>query len=138
MTPGEKYVEQHDHRQDPYPGLVGRLFMKGFDTDRSLPLVRYRILVDGEEDAAGEFRCRRSRALATAKALLGGRYQRLGPRLAEVEVRDAGGSLLGSDRQVRSSLNGTPMVLWASQVRRRERFAGTDALVRSLGPPSLA
>ena len=40
-----------------------------FDADKTLPVVRYRILVDREEDAAGEFHCDHVDALGTATSM---------------------------------------------------------------------
>ena len=49
--------DREEHLKDPYPGPFQNPPLLGpdFDADRSLPLVRYGILADGHEDAAGEF-----------------------------------------------------------------------------------
>ncbi len=48
---------REEHLKDPYPGLFQNppLLDPDFDADKSVPLVRYGILADGQEDAAGEF-----------------------------------------------------------------------------------
>ena len=110
-----------------------------FDADKSLPLIRYRILVDGQEDAAGECHCDHIVALGTATSMIhAGRYAPLGKRLAEVEVFDAAGNQLGRDRQVRTRVNGQKTVQLESIAGRAARAEQTEARVRSMGPPSSA
>ena len=133
--------DRKQHLNDPYPGLFQNppLLDPEFDADRSLPLVRYRILVDGLEDAAGEFHCDPIVALGTATSMIhAGRYAPLGKRLAEVEVYDAAGNQLGRDRQVRTRVNGQKTVQWESIAGRAARAEKTAARVRSMGPPSSA
>ena len=106
-----------------------------FDVDKSLPLVRYRILVDGEEDAAGEFHRDHQFALVEATGMINrGRYGRLGKYLGEVEVCDADGNLLGRDKQVRTRVAGQKTVQWQSSVDAVERSYRTAAKVRAMGP----
>ena len=130
--------DRKEHLAHPYPGLLRNPAMLDpeFDADKSLPLVRYRILVDGQEDAAGEFHCDHIVALSTATSMIhGGRYAPLGKRLAEVEVYDAEGNLIGRDRQVRTRVNGQKTVQWESSAGRAERARETLARVRAMGPP---
>ena len=56
---GRDSTDRKEHLKDPYPGLFQNppLLYPEFDVDKSLPLICYRILVDGEQDAAGEFHC---------------------------------------------------------------------------------
>ena len=129
--------DRKEHLKDPYPGLFQNppLLDPEFDVDKSLPLVRYRILVDGEEDAAGEFHCDHIVALGTATTMINrGRYGRLGKYLAEVEVYDAEGNLLGRDRHVRTRVNGQKTVQWESDAGRATRADQTEAKVRAMGP----
>ena len=133
--------DRKEHLTHPYPGLLRNPAMLDpeFDVDKTLPLVRYRILVDGEEDAAGEFHCDHIVALGTATTMIHrGRYVPLGKRLAEVEVYDADGNLLGRDRQVRTRVNGQKTVQWESIAGRAARAEQTEARVRAMGPPSSA
>ena len=134
---GRDRTDRKEHLSDPYPGLFQNppLLDPEFDVDKSLPLVRYRILVDGEEDAAGEFHCHHLVALSTATAMINrGRYGRLGKYLAEVEVYDADGNLLGGDKHVRARSNGQKTVQWQSSVDAVERSYRTAAKVRAMGP----
>ena len=134
---GRDRTDSKEHRSDPYPGLFQNppLLDPEFDADKSLPLVRYRILVDGEEDAAGEFHCDHRFALGDATGMLhAGRYAPLGKRLAE--VYDADGNLLGRDKQVRTRVAGQKTVQWRSSVDRVERSYRTAAKVRAMGPPA--
>ena len=129
--------DRKEHLKDPYPGLFQNppLLDPEFDVDKSLPLVRYRILVDGEEDAAGQFHCHYLVALNTATGMLhAGRYAPLGKRLAEVEVYDTDGNLLGRDKHVRARSNGQKTVQWQSSVDAVERSYRTAAKVRAMGP----
>ena len=130
--------DKKEHLGDPYPGLFQQpwLLDPDFDRDRSLPLVRYRILVDGEEDAAGEFHNSHLTALAEARSMLNcGRYGRLGKYLAEVEVYDEAGNLIERDRQVRASLYGDPATVhWQSTVDRVKRGPETEARIKAMGP----
>ncbi len=130
--------DKKEHLNDPYPGLFQQpqLLRLDFDRDHSLPLVRYRILVDGKEDASGEFHCSHLTALSEACSMLNcGRYGRLGEYFAEVEVYDAAGNLLGQDHEVRASLHGTPeTVHWQSAVERAKRAPETEARIKALGP----
>lgn len=130
--------DKKEHLGDPYPGLFQQpwLLRPDFDRDHSLPLVRYRILVDGEEDAAGEFHCSHLTALSEACSMLNcGRYGRLGKYLAEVEVYDEAGNLIEKDREVRASLHGTPeTVHWQSAVDRAKRGPETEARIQAIGP----
>ena len=130
--------DRKEHLTHPYPGLLRNPAMLDaeFDVDKGLPLVRYRILVDGHEDAAGEFHCDHFDALDTATSMIhAGRYAPLGKRLAEVEVYDAEGNLLGRDRQVRTRVNGQKTVQWESIAGRGARAEETEARVRAMGPP---
>jgi len=127
--------DREEHLKDPYPGLFQNppLLDPEFDADRTLPLVRYRILVDGQEDAGGEFHCDHKDALGNATGMLhAGRYAPAGKRLAEVEVDAADGNLLGRDRQVRTRLNGQKTVQWESIAGRGARGRGS---VQVGGPP---
>ncbi len=130
--------DKKEHLNDPYPGLFQQpwLLSPDFDRDHSLPLVRYRILVDGEEDAAGEFHCSHLGALTEATGMLNrGRYGRLGKYLAEVEVYDEAGNLLDRDRQVRASIYGDPVTVhWQSTVDRVKRGPETEAHIQAMGP----
>ena len=131
--------DSKEHLNDPYPGLFQNptLLYPEFDVDKSLPLVRYRILVDGEEDATGEFHCHHLVALSTATGLLhAGRYAPASKRLAEVEVYDANGNLLGRDKQVRTRVAGQKTVQWQSSIDAVERSYRTAARVRAMGPPA--
>ena len=131
--------DRKEHLNDPYPGLFQNppLLDPEFDGDKSLPLVRYRILVDGEEDAAGEFHCDHRFALGEAMGMINrGRYGRLGKYLAEVEVCDAAGNLLGRDKQVRTRVAGQNTVQWESIAGRGARANRTAAKVRAMGPPA--
>ena len=133
--------DRKEHLKDPYPGLFQNppVLDPDFDADKSLPLVRYRILVDGQEDAAGEFHCDHIVALSTATSMIHrGRYAPLGKRLAEVEVYDAEGNQIGRDRQVRTRVNGQRTVQWESIAGRAERARETLARVRAMGPPRSA
>ena len=133
--------DRKEHLKDPYPGLFQNppLLDPEFDADRTLPLIRYRILVDGQEDAAGEFHCDQSDALSTARTMINrGRYGRLGKFLAEVEVYDADGNFLGRDKHVRTRVNGQKTVQWESIAGRGARADQTEARVRDMGPPSSA
>ena len=136
---GRDSTDRKEHLKDPYPGLFQNppLLDPEFDVDKSLPLVRYRILVDGEEDAAGEFHCDHRFALEEAMGMINrGRYGRLGKYLAEVEVCDADGNLLGRDKQVRTRVAGQKTVQWQSSLDRVERSYRTAAKVRAMGPPA--
>ena len=129
--------DKKEHLDDPYPGLFQNppLLDPEFDADKSLPLVRYRILVDGQEDATGEFHCDHDVALGEARSMLhGGRYGRLGKYLAEVEVYDADENLLGRDRQIRTRVDGQKTVQWESIAGRGARAERTEARVRAMGP----
>ena len=133
--------DRKEHLKDPYPGLFQNppLLDPEFDADKSLPLVRYRILVDGEEDAAGEFHCDHINALDSATGMLHrGRYAPHSKRLAEIEVYAADGNPLGRDRQVRTRVNGQKTVQWESDAGRAARADRTEARVRAMGPPSSA
>ena len=119
---------------DPYPALFQNppLLDPEFDTDKTLPLVRYRILIAGEEDTVGEFHCDHTVALGTARTMINhGRYGRLGQFLAEVEVYDADGNLLGRDKHVRTRVNGQKTVQWESIAGRGARADQTEARVRA-------
>ncbi len=134
---GRDRTDSKEHLSDPYPGLFQNppLLDPEFDVDKRLPLVRYRILVDGEEDAAGQFHCHHLVALSTATGMLhAGRYAPLGKRLAEVEVYDTDGNLLGRDKHVRARSNGQKTVQWQSSVDAVERSYRTAAKVRAMGP----
>ena len=136
---GRDSTDRKEHLKDPYPGLFQNppLLDPEFDVDKRLPLVRYRILVDGEEDAAGQFHCHHLVALSTATGMLhAGRYAPLGKCLAEVEVCDADGNLLGRDKHVRARSAGQKTVQWQSSVDAVERSYRTAAKVRAMGPPS--
>ena len=136
---GRDKTDRKEHLNDPYPGLFQNppLLDPKFDVDKSLPLVRYRILVDREENAAGAFHCDHRFALGEATGMLhAGRYAPLGKRLAEVEVYDADGNLLGGDKQVRTRVAGQKTVQWRSSVDRVERSYRTAAKVRAMGPPA--
>lgn len=129
--------DKKEHLDDPYPGLFQNppLLNPRFDADKTLPLVRYRILVDGEEDAQGEFHCDHEVALGTATGLLhAGRYAPAGKRLAEVEVYDADGNLVGRDKQIRTKVNGQKTVQWERIAGRGARAERTEARVRAMGP----
>ena len=127
-----------EHLNDPYPGLFQQPYLMDpeFDRDHSLPLIRYRILVDGEEDASGEFHCSHLGAVDKVTSMLNrGRYGRLGKYLAEVEVYDADGNLIEKDRQVRTSLYGDPKTIhWQSTVDRVSRGPQTEARIKAMGP----
>ena len=134
---GRDKSDKKEHLGDPYPGLFQNppLLDPEFDVDKSLPLVRYRILVGGEEDAAGEFHCDHIVALGTVTSMLhAGRYAPAGKRLAEVEVYDAERNLLGRDKQVRTRVNGQRTVQWESIAGRGARADRTEAKVRAMGP----
>ena len=47
---GRDSTDRKEHLKDPYPGLFQNppLLYPEFDVDKSLPLICYRILVDGE------------------------------------------------------------------------------------------
>ena len=127
--------DRKEHLNDPYPGLFGNphLLDPDFDTDHSLPLIRYRILVNGKEDARGEYHCKHASALTKTTMMLSrGRYGKLGKYLAEVEVYDAEGNLLGSDRQVRSKVAGQKTIQWQRMVGRAARAEQTEARVRAM------
>ena len=129
--------DKREHLNDPYPGLFQNplLLSPSFDTDHSQPLVRYRILVDGKEDAKGEFHCDHLFALGQATSMLNaGRYAPIGKHLAEVEVYDADGNLLGRDRQVRTRFAGHRTIQWQSTLEAVERSERTEARVRAMGP----
>ena len=131
--------DRKEHLKDPYPGLFQNppLLDPEFDADKSQPLVRYRILVDGQEDAAGEFHCEHGFAVVSATGMIhAGRYAPAGKLLAEVEVYDAEGNLLGSDKQVRTRVNGQKAVQWESDAGRGARADETEARVRAMSPPS--
>ena len=134
---GRDSTDRKEHLKDPYPGLFQNppLLDPEFDVDKRLPLICYRILVDGEEDAAGEFHCDHLSALSTATGMLhAGRYAPLGKRLTQVEVYDADGNLLGRDKQVRTRVAGQKTVQWQSSLDRVERSYRTAAKVRAMGP----
>ena len=136
---GRDKTDRKEHLNDPYPGLFQNppLLDPRFDVDKSLPLVRYRILVDREEDAAGEFHCDHRFALGDATGMLhAGRYAPVGKRLAEVQVYDADGNLLGRDKQVRTRVAGQKTVQWGSIAGRGARAERTAAKVRAMGPPA--
>ena len=136
---GRDKTDRKEHLSDPYPGLFQNppLLHPQFDVDKSLPLVRYRILVDGEEDAAGEFHCHHRFALDDATGMINrGRYGRLGKYLAEVEVYDADGNLLGRDKQVRTRVAGQKTVQWQSIAGRGARAERTAVKIRAMGPPA--
>ena len=131
--------ERKEYLNDPYQGLFQNppLMDPEFDADKSLLQIRYRILVDGEEDAADEFHCHYLVALSTATSLLHrSRYAPAGKRLAEVEVYDSDGNLLGRDKQVRTKVNGPKGVQWRSSVEAVQRSYRTAAKVRTMGPAS--
>ena len=136
---GRAKTDRKEHLSDPYPGpfLNPPVLDPEFDFDKRLPLVHYRIMVDGEEDAAAEFHCDHRFALGDATGMLrAGRYAPLGKRLAEVEVYDADGNLLGCDRQVRTRVAGQKTVQWESIAGRGARADRTAAKVRAMGPPA--
>ncbi len=120
----------------PYPGLLPnpRLVFKDFDADRSLPLVRYRILVDGQEEASGEFHCKHEFALCEVSSVLGRPYGSFGGVLAEIEVYADDGNLLGRDRQVWDRSLGKRMIRWESAVIRGRETDKIDAKIRKMGP----
>ena len=131
--------DKKEHLNDPYPGLFQQphLMDPDFDRDHSLPLIRYRILVDGKEDATGEFHCHSHlTALSETTSMLNrGRYGRLGKYLAEVEVYDAAGKLIEKDRQVRASTYGDPeTVHWQTMVEAARRIPQTEARIKAMGP----
>lgn len=130
--------DKREHLTHRYPGLFKNphLLNAGFDADHSLPLVRYRILVDGAEDAAGEFHSDHFDALSwTTGMISGGRYGLRAKRLAEVEVYDADGNLLGRDRQRLTRAYGKKTVQWESDAERAARAEQSEARVRAMGPP---
>lgn len=132
--------DKKEHLTHRYPGLFKHphLLDPEFDADHSLPLIRYRILVDGEEDAAGEFHSDPFAALSWARVMISrGRYGLKARRLAEVEVYDAEGSLLGRDRQLHTKAFGSKTVQWESTAARAGRAEQTEAKVRAMGPPRL-
>ena len=133
--------DREEHLKDPYPGPFQNPPLLGpdFDADKSLPLVRYRILVDGQDDAAGESHCDHLDALGTATTMThAGRYAPLGKRLAEVEVYDTEGKLLSRDRQARTRVDGQKTVQWDSDAGHGARADETEARVRAMGPLSPA
>ena len=101
-----------------YPGLTNHRFVirnRRFDADPALPLVGYRILIDGREDARGEFHADPLTALGEVTGLLSeARYAPYGTYMAEVEVYDEQGGLIARDRQVRSWRLGRLTVVWQS------------------------
>lgn len=136
----DKKRDKKEHLAHRYPGLFKNphLLNAEFDADHSLPLVRYRILVDGEEDAAGEFHSEHFDALHWATVMIsGGRYGLKAKRLAEVEVYDADGNLLGRDRQLHTKAFTSKTVQWESTAGRAARAEQTEARVRAMGPPRL-
>ena len=69
--------DKKEHLKVPYPGLFQNpsLLDPDFDADKTLPLVHYRILVDGVEDAAWELHSHHLVALSTATTMIyRGRY----------------------------------------------------------------
>ncbi len=133
--------DRKEHLNDPYPGLFGNphLLDPDFDTDHSLPLIRYRILVNGKEDAAGEYHCKHASALTKTTMMLSrGRYGKLGKYLAEVQVYDAEGNLLGHDRQVRTKIAGQKTIQWQRMIDRVARADRTEAKLREMGLPQAA
>ena len=130
--------DKREHLTHRYPGLFKNpdLLDPEFDADHSLPLVRYRILVDGEEDAAGKFHSDHFDALSRARRMIsGGRYGVRAKRLAEVEVYDADGNLLGRDKQRFTRAYGKKTVQWESGVGLAARAERSEARVRAMGPP---
>ena len=101
-----------------YPGLTDNPdVIRDFDTDPALPLIRYRILIDGREDAAGEFHAHPATALGEVKAMMSdARYAPHGMYMAKVEAYDAEGSLIDRDRQVRTWRFGRLTVVWKSRL----------------------
>lgn len=98
-----------------------------FDADPALPLIRYRILIDGREDAAGEFHGHPLTALGEVTGRMSAaRYAPHGMYMAEVEVYDAEGNLIGRDRQVRTWRSRRWTVVWKSDLDRwrRGRWTG--------------
>ena len=67
-----------------------------------------------------------------------GRYAQLGKCLAEVEVSDTEGKLLGRDRQVRTRVNRQKTVQWESDAGHGACADETEARVRAMGPLSPA
>ncbi len=129
----EHYTKEH--LNDPYPGLFQNppLLRPSFDADHSQPLVRYRILVDGKEDATGEFHCAHDYAVDSVTGMLHrGRYAPAGKLLAEVEVYDDARNLLGRDRQIRTKVDGQKTVQWESIAGRAARAERTQAAVRAM------
>ena len=129
--------DKKEHLEDPYPGLFQNphLLDPDFDTDHTQPLVRYRILVDGQLDATGEFHYDHDLATTKAKTMINcGRYGRLGKYLAEVEVYDADGNLLGRDKQIRTRVDRQKTVQWESIAGRGARAERTESRVRAMGP----
>lgn len=110
--PYHRFSETHSR----YPGLTANPHViRDFDADPTLPLVRYRILVDGREDASGEFHSDPSKALGEVTRMMSGaRYAPHGMYMAEVEVYDAEGGLIDRDRHVRTWLCGRLTVVWQS------------------------
>lgn len=132
--------DKKEHLTHRYPGLFKNphLLDPEFDADHSLPLIRYRILVDGEEDAAGEFHSDHFDALCWATVMISrGRYGVKARRLAEVEVYDVDGNLLGRDRQRYTRAYGKKTVQWESDAARAGRAEQTEARVRAMAPPQL-
>lgn len=136
----DKKRDKKEHLAHRYPGLFQRphLLNPEFDADHSLPLVRYRILVNGEEDAAGEFHSDPDAALYWATGMISAaRYGLKAKRLAEVEVYDADGNLLGRDRQLHTKAYSSKTVQWESCAGLAARAERTEAMVRAMGPPRL-
>ena len=128
--------DKREHLNDPYPGLFQNpgLLDPEFDMDHSQPLIRYRILVDGKQDAQGEFHYDHDLAISKATTMINrGRYGRLGKFLSEVKVYDADGDLLGRDRQVRTRVNGQKTVQWESIAGSAAKAERTEAKVRAMG-----
>ena len=104
-----------------YPGLTTHPALIGdFGTDPALPLIRYRILIDGREDVSGEFHAAPLTALGEVTGVLcDARYAPYGTYMAEVEVYDAEGGLIARDRQVRTWRSRRLTVVWK---RDRDRW----------------
>ena len=120
-----------------YPGLTSHpVLIEDFDTDPTLPLIRYRILIDGREDAAGEFHNHPATALGEVTGMMcGNRYAPYGLYMAEAEVYDADGGLIGRDRQVRAWHFGRLTVVWKSELDRWRQGRWTRWIRRWTHPP---
>ncbi len=137
---GRDKTDRKEHLSDPYPGLFQNppLLDPQFDVDKRLPLVRYRILVDGEEDAAGEFHCDHRFALSTATGMIHARAVR-----PAREAPGRGRSLRcgrkpARPRQAGPHQGGRPEDGPVAEHRRPRERSGyrTAAKVRAMGPPA--